>query len=55
MRSCGQACKIAVIQVYAPTANSSDEDTKEIYSLVESTLKDLPIKDIFIVLGNWNA
>ena len=54
-RFSGQPFNIAVIQVYAPTADSSDEDIEEFYSLVESTLKDLPNKDICIVLGDWNA
>jgi len=48
-------CNIAVIQVYAPMADSSKEDIEELYDQLESELKELPRKDIKLMTGDWNA
>jgi len=48
-------CNIAVVQVYAPTADSSDEDIEEFYKQLEKVLKELPRKDVKLIIGDWNA
>jgi len=43
------------VQVYAPTADSTDEEIEEFYEGLEKVLDDLPKKDIKIITGDWNA
>lgn len=51
----GQPMHLTVIQVYAPTSNSSDEDIDEFYRQLEETLASINRKDVKIVIGDWNA
>ena len=51
----GQPLDISVIQAYAPTADSSEQEIDVFYEKLEQTLKELPKKDVKILLGDWNA
>ena len=44
-----------VIQAYAPTADSTDEEVEEFYEQVEEGLQYAHKRDIRIVMGDWNA
>ena len=46
---------ITVIQVYTPTAMSSNEDIDDFYGELEEVLNDSPKKDIKVIMGDWNA
>nr|XP_032512951.1 craniofacial development protein 2-like [Danaus plexippus plexippus] len=48
-------CRINIIQVYAPTAQSTVEEIENFYSAVTSALKDIPKRESTIVLGDFNA
>lgn len=54
-RFSGTPLNIAVIQVYAPTSDSTEEDIETFYGQLEHTIEDLPKKDVKIVMGDWNA
>lgn len=54
-RFSGQPLNLSVVQIYAPTADSTDEDIEEFYGGLEETLRELPRKDIKIICGDWNA
>uniref|UniRef100_A0AAR5NZ92 Endonuclease/exonuclease/phosphatase domain-containing protein n=1 Tax=Dendroctonus ponderosae TaxID=77166 RepID=A0AAR5NZ92_DENPD len=45
---------INVIQVYAPTCQSDEDEIKEFYSQIIEVLK-LPKQDLAIIMGDWNA
>uniref|UniRef100_A0A8D8V3E1 Craniofacial development protein 2 n=1 Tax=Cacopsylla melanoneura TaxID=428564 RepID=A0A8D8V3E1_9HEMI len=46
---------IHIIQVYAPTADKSDEEIETFYEEIESLLKTTKKHDITIILGDFNA
>ena len=46
---------MAVIQIYAPTTDSSDDVLDEFYNTLESILSEIPKKDVNIIMGDWNA
>ena len=46
---------ITVIQAYAPTADSSEEDVEQFYEDLEKTLEEVPKRDIKVLMGDWNA
>ena len=54
-RFSGKPLNIAVIQVYAPTADSTDEEIEKFYEQIEHTIEELPKKDVKMVIGDWNA
>jgi len=54
-RFSGTPLNIAVIQVYAPTSDSTEKDIETFYGQLEHTIEDLPKKDVKIVMGDWNA
>ena len=54
-RFSGQPLDLSIIQIYAPRADSKEEELKEFYEKLESTLKELPKKDIRIIIGDFNA
>lgn len=54
-RFSGQSLNMSVIQVYAPTADSTEDDIEVFYEKLESTLREIPKKDIRIIVGDWNA
>ena len=51
----GKPFNITVIQAYALTTNTEEAEVKQFYEdlqdLLELTLK----KDVFFIIGNWNA
>ena len=46
---------INIIQVYAPTSSSSEEDLEEFYSGIDSCIKQCKSNEIKVVLGDFNA
>jgi len=44
-----------VVQVYAPTADSTDKEIERFYEDLERVLDELPRKDIKVIVGDWNA
>lgn len=48
--------KITLIKVHTPTENKPEEEKDEIfYKIVEYDIKNIPIYDVKIVLGDFNA
>ena len=43
---------MTIIQVYAPTTDHDDKEVKRFYELLESTITEVPKKDILIIQGN---
>ena len=46
---------IAVIQVYVPTEDRSDEEIEEFYEEINKELKYVKSDEIPIVMRDWNA
>ena len=46
---------VTIIHVYAPTAESSEDDIESFYDVVENGIAEVPRKDIIIIIGDWNA
>ena len=46
---------ITVIQVYAPTSNAEEAEVEEFYEDLQDLLELIPKKDIFFIIGDWNA
>ena len=51
----GRKNNLSVLQAYAPTADSNDEDLEEFYDQVEEGLTKMPNRDLCVVTGDWNA
>ena len=49
------ALNLAVIQIYVPTIDSSEDKIGEFCNTLESTLSYIPKKDVKIIMGGWNA
>lgn len=52
------ACKplpMNLVQVYAPTAQSSEQDIDNFYGALEETIKLIPRREILFVIGDRNA
>ena len=47
--------KATFIQVYAPTADSSNDEIISFYNDLQITLNSIPKKDYVIILGDFNA
>ena len=47
--------KITVIDAYAPTTASSDEDIEAFYNILEDALVKVHKKDILVIIGDWDA
>ena len=50
----GKAFNITVIQVYAPTSNAKEVEVEWFYEDLQDLL-DLAPKDVFFIIGVWNA
>src|ERR1700733_4912129 len=50
-----QPFNMTVIQIYAPTAASTEEDIDKFYSDLTATVEEVPKQEILIVEGDWNA
>ena len=44
-----------VIQVYAPTSNTEEAEVEWFYEDLQDLLVLTPKKDIFFIIGDWNA
>ena len=44
---------MSVVQVYAPTSDGTDEQVKQFNADLETTLNDIPKKDIVIIAGDF--
>ena len=46
---------ITIIQAYAPTTDYDDDDIEDFYDQLQEVIDQEPMKDILVVLGDWNA
>ena len=46
---------VTVIQVYAPTSNAEEAEVEWLYEDLKDLLKLTPEKDVFFIIGDWNA
>ena len=44
-----------VIQVYVPTSNAEEAEVEQFYEDLQDLLELAPKKDIFFIIGDWNA
>ena len=51
----GEPFNITVIQVYAPTSNAEEAEVEQFYEDLQDLLELTPKKDIFFIIGDWNA
>ena len=51
----GKPFNITVIQVYAPTSNAEEAEVERFYEDLQDLLELTPPKDVFFIIGNWNA
>src|SRR6218665_3497549 len=47
--------KATVIQVYAPTSNSTEEEIEDFYTALQEAMGNTPSQDLIIVMGDFNA
>ena len=51
----GKPFNITLIQVYAPTSNTEEAEVEQFYEYLQDLLELTPKKDIFFIIGDWNA
>ena len=51
----GKPFNITVIQGYAPTSNAEEGEVELFYEDLQGPLEPKPEKDVFFIIGNWNA
>ena len=51
----GKPFNITVIQAYAPTSNAEEAEVERFYEDLQDLLKLTPQKDVFFIIGDWNA
>ena len=51
----GKPFNITVIQAYAPTSNAEKAEVERCYEDLQDLLELTPKKDIFFIIGDWNA
>ena len=51
----GKPFNIMVIQAYVPTSNAVEADVKWLYEDLQDLLELTHKKDVFFIIGNWNA
>ena len=54
-RFSGQPFNISVMQVYAPTTDKTEEEIEQFYENLDDALKQMPKKDVKVIVGDWNA
>ena len=50
----GKPFNITVIQVYAPTSNSEEDEIEQFYEDLQDLLELTPKKDVLCIIGGWN-
>ena len=51
----GEPFNTTVIQVYAPTSNAEETEGEQFYEDLQDLLELTPTKDVFFIIGEWNA
>ena len=51
----GKSFNITLLQVYAPTSNAEEVKVEQLYEDLRDLLELTPKKDIFLIIGDWNA
>ena len=51
----GKPFNITIIQVYASTSNTEEADVEWFYDDLQNLLELTPIKDVFFIIGDWDA
>ena len=51
----GRPFNITVIQFYAPTSNTEEAEVEWFYEDLQDFLELTPKKDVFFIIGDWNA
>ena len=51
----GKPFNIVVIQAYAPTRNAEEAEVEWFYEDLQDLLELTPKKDVFFIIGDWNA
>ena len=51
----GKPFNSTVIQVYAPTSNAKEAEVERFYEDLHALLELTPKKDVFFIIGDWNA
>ena len=51
----GKPFNITVIQVYALTSNAEEAEVQWFYEDLQDLLELTPPKDVFFIIGDWNA
>ena len=51
----GKPFNITVIQTYAPTSNTKEAEVERFYEDLQDFLELTPKKDVFFIIGDWNA
>ena len=51
----GKPFNITAIQVYAPTTNAEEAEVEWFYEDLQDLLELTPKKDVFFIIGDWNA
>ena len=50
----GKPFNITVIQVYAPTSNTEEDEVERFYENLQDFLELTPQKDILFIIEDWN-
>ena len=51
----GKPFSITLVQVCAPTSNAEEAEVKWFYEDLQDLLELTPPKDVFFIIGDWNA
>ena len=51
----GKSFNITVTQVYVPTSNAEEAEVELFYEDPQDLLELTPKKDVFFIIGDWNA
>ena len=51
----GKPFNVTVIQAYAPVSNAEEAEVEQFYEDLQDLLELTPKKDVFFILGDWNA
>ena len=51
----GKQFSITVIQIYALTSNAEEAEVEQFYEDLQDLLELTPKKDVFFIIGDWNA